>query len=165
MHRHYSARNKNGFVCSICQTKINSIDLINEHVATRHYDEYLRELKSDPRGEVPAEEWRDPNNPLKCNKCDFVAMWPFALQQHAISHVSSYPFKCFVCSHTFKRLWDLVAHFDQLHAMFGKNPYKKKDREAARKILLNNADPTANFLAILINAAQRNLQQQMGNLH
>lgn len=166
--RRYSPRNKFGLVCSICETKFNSYDLINEHVATCHYVDYLRELKADikPRNMALVEEWRDTNNHLKCNKCDFVAQWPVALEQHAISHVTAiYPYKCFVCSHTYKRWWDLVTHFDHVHATFGKNPYKMKDRIAARRVMSADVDPATNFLALLINTALQNQHKQNEQQH
>lgn len=136
------AYNQKLFVCSICDEKFHVVDHINEHFSKNHYNEYQRELssKSPPRNTNVAaqnEEWNlsDPNNPLKCIKCDFVGRWPTELQKHAASHSTSRPFKCLICSLTYKWRWDLAKHFDRTHPHF-RNPYKKRDRDAARSTLV-----------------------------
>ena len=136
-----TAYNQKLFVCSICDEKFHVVDHINDHFAKNHYGEYQRELssKSPPRNTNVAaqnEEWNlsDPNNPLKCIKCDFVGRWPTELQKHAASHSTSRPFKCLICSLTYKWRWDLAKHFDRTHPHF-RNPYKKRDRDAARSNL------------------------------
>lgn len=130
--------NQKLFVCSICDAKFHVVDQINDHFSKNHINEYQRELssKSPPRNTNVAqqnEEWNlsDPNNPLKCIKCDFVGRWPTELQKHAASHSTSRPFKCLICSLTYKWRWDLAKHFDRTHPAF-RNPYKKRDRDAAR---------------------------------
>lgn len=137
-----TAYNQKLFVCSICDAKFHVVDHINEHFLKNHYNEYQRELssKSPPRNTNVAqqnEEWNlsDPNNPLKCIKCDFVGRWPTELQKHAASHSTSRPFKCLICSLTYKWRWDLAKHFDRTHPNF-RNPYKKRDRDAARSNLV-----------------------------
>lgn len=137
-----SAYNQKLFVCSICDAKFHVVDHINDHFLKNHYTEYQRELssKSPPRNTNVAqqnEEWNlsDPNNPLKCIKCDFVGRWPTELQKHAASHSTSRPFKCLICSLTYKWRWDLAKHFDRTHPNF-RNPYKKRDRDAARSNLV-----------------------------
>ncbi|CAF4545941.1 unnamed protein product, partial [Rotaria magnacalcarata] len=62
---------------------------------------------------------------------DFVGRWPTELQKHAASHSTSRPFKCLICSLTYKWRWDLAKHWDRAHACNGKgvtliNPYKKR---------------------------------------
>lgn len=137
-----SSYNQKLFVCSVCSAKFHVVDQINEHFVSSHYQEYQRELssKSPPRNTNVAqqnEEWRlsDPHNPLKCIKCDFVGRWPTELQKHAASHSTSRPFKCLICSLTYKWRWDLAKHFDRTHPSF-RNPYKKRDRDAARSTLV-----------------------------
>jgi len=137
-----TAYNQKLFVCSICDAKFHVVDHINDHFLKNHYTEYQRELssKSPPRNTNVAqqnEEWNlsDPNNPLKCIKCDFVGRWPTELQKHAASHSTSRPFKCLICSLTYKWRWDLAKHFDRTHPNF-RNPYKKRDRDAARSNLV-----------------------------
>jgi DNA-directed RNA polymerase subunit M/transcription elongation factor TFIIS len=100
------------FVCSICEQRFLSIETINEHFLKNHLSELENEIagKSPPRNTNVAqqnEEWNlsDPNNPLKCIKCDFVGRWPTELQKHAASHSTSRPFKCLVCSLTYKWRW------------------------------------------------------------
>ena len=139
-----TAYNQKLFVCSICDSKFHVVDHINEHFLKNHYNEYQRELssKSPPRNTNVAqqnEEWNlsDPANPLKCIKCDFVGRWPTELQKHAASHSTSRPFKCLICSLTYKWRWDLAKHFDRTHPTF-RNPYKKRDRDAARSTLVPN---------------------------
>lgn len=137
-----SSYNQKLFVCSVCSAKFHVVDQINEHFVASHYQEYQRELssKSPPRNTNVAqqnEEWRlsDPHNPLKCIKCDFVGRWPTELQKHAASHSTSRPFKCLICSLTYKWRWDLAKHFDRTHPTF-RNPYKKRDRDAARNTVV-----------------------------
>ncbi|CAF0763019.1 unnamed protein product [Brachionus calyciflorus] len=137
------AYNQKLFICSICDAKFHVVDQINEHFLKNHYNEYQRELssKSPPRNTNVAqqnEEWNlsDPQNPLKCIKCDFVGRWPTELQKHAASHSTSRPFKCLICSLTYKWRWDLAKHFDRTHPTF-RNPYKKRDRDAARSTIVN----------------------------
>lgn len=137
------AYNQKLFICSVCDAKFHVVDQINEHFLKNHYNEYQRELssKSPPRNTNVAqqnEEWNlsDPQNPLKCIKCDFVGRWPTELQKHAASHSTSRPFKCLICSLTYKWRWDLAKHFDRTHPSF-RNPYKKRDRDAARSTLIN----------------------------
>jgi len=139
-----TAYNQKLFVCSVCDEKFHVVDHINEHFLKNHYNEYQRELssKSPPRNTNVAqqnEEWNlsDPHNPLKCIKCDFVGRWPTELQKHAASHSTSRPFKCLICSLTYKWRWDLAKHFDRTHPTF-RNPYKKRDRDAARSSLIGN---------------------------
>lgn len=141
-----SSYNQKLFVCSVCSAKFHVVDQINEHFVASHYQEYQRELssKSPPRNTNVAqqnEEWRlsDPLNPLKCIKCDFVGRWPTELQKHAASHSTSRPFKCLICSLTYKWRWDLAKHFDRTHPTF-RNPYKKRDRDAARNTLVPGGD-------------------------
>lgn len=137
-----TAYNQKLFICSVCDAKFHIVDQINEHFLKNHYNEYQRELssKSPPRNTNVAqqnEEWNlsDPANPLKCIKCDFVGRWPTELQKHAASHSTSRPFKCLICSLTYKWRWDLAKHFDRTHPSF-RNPYKKRDRDAARSSLI-----------------------------
>ena len=100
------------FICSICEQRFLSVESINEHFLKNHLTELENEIsgKSPPRNTNVAqqnEEWNlsDPNNPLKCIKCDFVGRWPTELQKHAASHSTSRPFKCLVCSLTYKWRW------------------------------------------------------------
>ena len=153
------------FICSICDQRCLSIESINEHFLKNHLNELENEIsgKSPPRNTNVAqqnEEWNlsDPVNPLKCIKCDFVGRWPTELQKHAASHSTSRPFKCLVCSLTYKWRWgndrpfvflraqthlavlDLAKHWDRAHASSGKgvnliNPYKKRDRDQARSLM------------------------------
>ncbi|CAF1578012.1 unnamed protein product, partial [Adineta ricciae] len=135
------------FICSICDQRFLSIELVNEHFAQNHLHELENEIagKSPPRNTNVAqqnEEWNlsDPVNPLKCIQCDFVGRWPTELQKHAASHSTSRPFKCLVCSLTYKWRWDLAKHWDRAHASGVKgttliNPYKKRDRDQARSMM------------------------------
>ncbi|CAF4704519.1 unnamed protein product, partial [Rotaria socialis] len=100
------------FMCSICDQKFLSIETVNEHFLKNHLHELENEIagKSPPRNTNVAqqnEEWNlsDPVNPLKCIQCDFVGRWPTELQKHAASHSTSRPFKCLICSLTYKWRW------------------------------------------------------------
>ena len=160
-----SPQNSSGqkvFTCSICDQRFLSVELVNEHFLNNHLSELENEIagKSPPRNTNVAqqnEEWNlsDPVNPLKCIQCDFVGRWPTELQKHAASHSTSRPFKCLVCSLTYKWRWgkisicfsnkylyysDLAKHWDRAHACSGKginliNPYKKRDRDQARSLI------------------------------
>jgi DNA-directed RNA polymerase subunit M/transcription elongation factor TFIIS len=106
------------FICSICEQRFLSVETINEHFLKNHLHELENEIagKSPPRNTNVAqqnEEWNlsDPNNPLKCIKCDFVGRWPTELQKHAASHSTSRPFKCLVCSLTYKWRWGNLKFF------------------------------------------------------
>jgi DNA-directed RNA polymerase subunit M/transcription elongation factor TFIIS len=100
------------FICSICDQRFLSIETVNEHFLHNHLNELENEIagKSPPRNTNVAqqnEEWNlsDPVNPLKCIQCDFIGRWPTELQKHAASHSTSRPFKCLVCSLTYKWRW------------------------------------------------------------
>jgi hypothetical protein len=135
------------FICSICDQRFLSVEIVNEHFLKNHLNELENEIagKSPPRNTNVAqqnEEWNlsDPVNPLKCIQCDFVGRWPTELQKHAASHSTSRPFKCLVCSLTYKWRWDLAKHWDRAHSCGGKginliNPYKKRDRDQARSLM------------------------------
>ncbi|CAF3450027.1 unnamed protein product [Rotaria sp. Silwood1] len=104
------------FICSICDQRFLSIETVNEHFLKNHLHELENEItgKSPPRNTNVAqqnEEWNlsDPVNPLKCIQCDFVGRWPTELQKHAASHSTSRPFKCLICSLTYKWRWVSLA--------------------------------------------------------
>jgi hypothetical protein len=100
------------FICSVCDKRFVAVETVNEHFLKNHLIELENEIsgKSPPRNTNVAqqnEEWNlsDPVNPLKCIQCDFVGRWPTELQKHAASHSTSRPFKCLVCSLTYKWRW------------------------------------------------------------